>query len=357
MGWLVRTGGVLIFPRAQFRRLLAGQGGGLTDVMLLMFPVMLGVGPVAVARAAAGAGSQLGVLVSRLVSMYIGFAATPLLACVALALLLAGLLRLRGARVPLEALVSAAVYLWVPVAVLALLGSALALLGLPTWVLPNIPLSVALGNHIDWWLVAIRIPVSYGWSAWLAWLLIREASRETPAAAPAQRQIGAWALGGWILASWAVGAFFVAAHFDQIRPPRAGDRAAAFELPRADGRGKLALGSLAGQPVVIEFWGTWCPVCVKSMPGLQAWAAGHPEVKLLLIHQGGTPAEVAAFAKKNGYKNGIFLVDDQGAASSAYRVDSVPACYVVGPDGRLTGTHIGAPSSAWLDEHVEQRLR
>ncbi len=355
MGWLVRTGGALFFPRALFRRAIAGEGGGLVDVLVLMFPVMLGIAPVPVARAAAGAGSQLGLLLSRLVSMFIGFAATPLLACVAIALLLAGLLRLRGARVPLERLVTAAVYLWVPVAVLGLLGSALALLGSPTWVLPNIPISVALRAGIQWWLLAIRIPVSYGWSAWLAWLLFAEASRQPAESAKAPPRICAFALGAWILATWAVGGFYINAHFDQIRPPRAGDRAAVFNLPRADGKGTLALGSLAGKPVVIEFWGTWCAACVKSMPGFLAWAGAHPDVKLLLVHQGGTPSEVADFARQHGYKTGIFLVDDKGEASRAYRVDTVPSCFVVGSDGNLTGIHVGAPSPRWLDERIGAR--
>ncbi len=352
MGWLVRTGAVLFFPRALFRRIMTGEGSGLVDVMLLMFPVMLGIAPVSAARVAAGAGSQPGVLLSRLVSMYIGFAATPLLACVAVALLLAGLLRLRGERAPLERLVTAAVYLWVPVAVLGLLGSALALLGAPTWILPNIPISVALRIDLPWWIIAIRIPVSYGWSAWLAWLLYREASGEQTETPPAPSRTGAFALGAWILAAWTVGGFYVSAHFDQIRPPMAGDKAEAFDLPRADGGGRLSLSSLSGKPVVIEFWGTWCPVCVKSMPGLLAWAKAHPDVKLLLIHQGGTPSEVADFAKQRGYKTGIFLVDDQGEASGAYRVDTVPSCFVVGPDGVLTGVHVGAPSPAWLDKHL-----
>jgi len=355
MGWLERTGGVLFFPRALFRRVIAGEGGGLVDVMVLMFPVMLGIAPVSVARVAAGAGSQLGLLLSRLVSMYIGFAATPLLACIAVALLLAGLLRLRGARVPLERLVTAGVYLWVPVAVLGLLGSALALLGAPTWILPNIPISVALRVEVPWWIIAVRIPVSYGWSAWLAWLLYKEASGEQAETPQAPPRTGAFVLGAWILAAWAVGGFFVSAHFDSIRPPMAGDRAAVFNLPRADGGGRLALGSLSGKPVVIEFWGTWCPVCVKSMPGLLAWAKAHPEVELLLIHQGGTSGEVADFAKQHGYKTGVFLVDDQGEASGAYRVDTVPSCFVVGPDGVLTGVHVGAPSPGWLDERVGTR--
>jgi thiol-disulfide isomerase/thioredoxin len=38
------------------------------------------------------------------------------------------------------------------------------------------------------------------------------------------------------------------------------------------------MASLLGQPVVLNFWGTWCPPCVKEMPELdqfqRQWATG-----------------------------------------------------------------------------------
>ncbi len=34
----------------------------------------------------------------------------------------------------------------------------------------------------------------------------------------------------------------------------------------------LAMASLRGQPLVLNFWGTWCPPCVKEMPELDRFA-------------------------------------------------------------------------------------
>jgi thiol-disulfide isomerase/thioredoxin len=45
----------------------------------------------------------------------------------------------------------------------------------------------------------------------------------------------------------------------------------ALELPTPDGAG-LALRSLRGRPLIVNFWATWCPPCVKEMPELDRFA-------------------------------------------------------------------------------------
>jgi thiol-disulfide isomerase/thioredoxin len=42
-----------------------------------------------------------------------------------------------------------------------------------------------------------------------------------------------------------------------------------FEKP--DG-GKLALADFAGKPLLLNFWATWCPPCIKEMPVLDRFA-------------------------------------------------------------------------------------
>lgn len=36
----------------------------------------------------------------------------------------------------------------------------------------------------------------------------------------------------------------------------------------------LAMASLRGRPLVLNFWGTWCPPCIKEMPDLDRFARG-----------------------------------------------------------------------------------
>lgn len=45
-----------------------------------------------------------------------------------------------------------------------------------------------------------------------------------------------------------------------------------FDRPEG---GELALSALRGQPVVLNFWATWCAPCVKEMPLLDAFYKEH----------------------------------------------------------------------------------
>jgi len=47
-----------------------------------------------------------------------------------------------------------------------------------------------------------------------------------------------------------------------------------MSFPTPDG-GTVAAASLRGQPLLLNFWGTWCPPCVKEMPDLDRFAKEH----------------------------------------------------------------------------------
>ena len=108
-------------------------------------------------------------------------------------------------------------------------------------------------------------------------------------------------------------------------PPAAGPAAAASQpeggtpdlwsmsFDRPEG-GTLAMASLRGRPLLLNFWGTWCPPCVKEMPELdqfarQFGAAGWQVLGLAVDN----PKAVREFLARRPVSYTIALVGFEGA--------------------------------------------
>lgn len=54
----------------------------------------------------------------------------------------------------------------------------------------------------------------------------------------------------------------------------------ALALQTPDGA-PLTLKQFAGKPLLVNFWATWCPPCVRELPMLSAFAQSHPQIQVL----------------------------------------------------------------------------
>ena len=115
-----------------------------------------------------------------------------------------------------------------------------------------------------------------------------------------------------------------------------------FDTPNG---GRLALASLRGHPLVLNFWATWCPPCIREMPTLdrfqrdfagRGWrvvglAADKPEPvrEFLARAPVSYPIGLAGFA-------GIDLSRRLGNVGGG-----LPFSLLLGRDGTLLQRHIG----------------
>lgn len=77
-----------------------------------------------------------------------------------------------------------------------------------------------------------------------------------------------------------------------------------FERPEG---GELLLSSLRGKPLLVNFWATWCPPCVKEMPQLDRFSRENPQgVQVVGLAVDG-PTPVREFLKKTpvGFNIGL----------------------------------------------------
>ena len=129
--------------------------------------------------------------------------------------------------------------------------------------------------------------------------------------------------------------------------------APAFDLPRVGAEDeRLRLADFAGQPMVVNFWASWCVPCRKEMPALQA-AAERLVGRVAFVgvnHQDGqSPA--AEFEREVGvtYPSGY---DPDGAVARDFGVVGLPTTVLVDVSGRIVARSLGELTENELDDLI-----
>jgi thiol-disulfide isomerase/thioredoxin len=149
-----------------------------------------------------------------------------------------------------------------------------------------------------------------------------------------------------IAAVFVIDAGHVAGNWERMRPVGTGAEAPEFALPRIGPRGaigpeRLALSSLRGKAVILDFWETWCYPCREAMPVLDKIAADYPggEVAFVSVCSDGTRRPVDARRLVDRLAPHAQLVADGGAVADRYGVGTIPHMVVVGRDGSVVHVH------------------
>jgi cytochrome c biogenesis protein CcmG/thiol:disulfide interchange protein DsbE len=126
--------------------------------------------------------------------------------------------------------------------------------------------------------------------------------------------------------------------------PRSNSPAPDFMLPDLNGQ-SVSLSALRGRPVLLNFWATWCGPCRSEMPYLQelqmdpAWR--ERGLLILAVNLQEPETTVSKFMADNGFSFTV-LLDARGEAGRLYNVASIPATYIIGKDGIIKNSRVGA---------------
>ena len=123
-----------------------------------------------------------------------------------------------------------------------------------------------------------------------------------------------------------------------------GTRAPAVVVADLDGK-SVDLGSYVGkQPVLLEFWATWCPLCKALEPALTAAHARYGRaVQFVAIGVGvnQTPASIRRHLAEHPLPFPV-LFDAGGAAVRAYQAPTTSYIVLLDKAGKVTYTGAGA---------------
>lgn len=149
-----------------------------------------------------------------------------------------------------------------------------------------------------------------------------------------------WHVTPGVLAFSLVLILFLGAGLFQCASRKVGDPAPDFVFPTIDGQ-TVQLSKLRGQPVLINFWATWCPPCRAEMPYIQAaFEEKGQEVEFIGVNLEEDLERVRQFAEERGLSFTMAL-DSEGKSWDTYNIRGLPETFLVDEEGIIRHKKVG----------------
>ena len=120
----------------------------------------------------------------------------------------------------------------------------------------------------------------------------------------------------------------------------------------------VALSDYEGQPVILNFWATWCAPCRIEMPELEATYQAYQQdgLEILALNREESPTTVGAFFQEMDTQGTpltfVPLMDLDGRVADRYGVFNMPTTYFIAPSGEITAVHRGPLTTDLLDQYL-----
>lgn len=195
-----------------------------------------------------------------------------------------------------------------------------------------------------------RLSNRFSLAALLALLLLLSACSAGPApsAAPAAGDVITLAA-----LPTGVGRGFPTAQLDQSAQAGGlaeGETPPNFQLLLDDGR-RLSLQDLRGQPVLLNFWATWCGPCRLEMPEIVRVAATNADLVVLAINVQESMEQLQPFAEE--FQMTLPVVrDTDGALRNLYEVRGMPTSVFIDRNGKIFTIWPGILTADLLQEII-----
>jgi len=125
-----------------------------------------------------------------------------------------------------------------------------------------------------------------------------------------------------------------------------------FTLEDINGK-QLSLKSLQGKYVILDFWGSWCPWCIKGIPDMNKYYAKYKDkMEILSIDCNDSKEDWKAAVKKYNMPWLHVYNPKMSTLLKEYGIQGFPTKVVVDPKGNVVNVVVGEDPAfyTYLDE-------
>jgi cytochrome c biogenesis protein CcmG, thiol:disulfide interchange protein DsbE len=142
-------------------------------------------------------------------------------------------------------------------------------------------------------------------------------------------------------------------------PAPLGERAPAFSVPLLIGEGEVTLDDLAGKPVLLNFWASWCEPCKKEAPMLRkAQREFGDRIQIVAVNAKDARSEALDFAEQQRLEDLVLVRDEDSDMYEDFGLTGQPETFFIDSDGvvveHVKGELVESTMFSLLDVLVER---
>ncbi|NLM01075.1 MAG: redoxin domain-containing protein [Treponema sp.] len=135
-----------------------------------------------------------------------------------------------------------------------------------------------------------------------------------------------------------------------------GPQAIDFSLEMTDGK-MFRLFENLDKPILVNYWATWCPPCVREFPDLEEMYAKYKDrMNFIAVNSGENKNTIESFMNKHKYKIPVAM-DSSSSVGRMYQISGIPTTFIVATDGSMVYGHVGMMTNAQMTQAIEDALK